>query len=101
MNSSRFYDEINRAALCKLPMLLARWLPKGRKHGCRWVALNPTRGDRHIGSFSVDMRTGQWGEFSSAAPARGGDVVSLYAYLRGVRQGEAARELAELLRVKP
>ncbi len=101
MRPSPYFETINRAALGALPMLLARWLPNGRKRGCRWIARNPTRCDRNIGSFSINIATGQWGEFSNAAPASGRDVVSLYAYLRGIRQGEAARELAELLKVKP
>jgi hypothetical protein len=93
------FERINRAALFALPLLLWRWLPDGRRCGRRWVARNPTRQDRRPGSFSVDLGTGKWGEFSGAAPAAGGDVISLFAYLRGIRQGEAARELAELLRL--
>jgi hypothetical protein len=94
------FDSINRVALGALPVLLARWLPDGKRRGSRWVARNPTRNDRTPGSFLVDVVTGQWGEFSSGSPASGGDVVSLFAYLRGIRQGDAARELAQLLQVK-
>ena len=46
-------------------------------------------------SFSVNMRTGRWADFATGD--RGGDVVSLAAYLHGLRQGEAARKLADML----
>ena len=89
------FANINRAALNALPALLLRWLPDGRRRGHEYVARNPTRDDRRPGSFSINMRTGCWADF--ADHARGGDVISLYAYLRGVRQGEAACELARVL----
>jgi hypothetical protein len=99
MKSPLDFENINRAAVGALPVLLMRWLPDGRRRGQQWVARNPTRNDRKPGSFTINLKTGVWGEFSSTAPASGGDVVSLYAYLRGIRQGEAARELAQLLRL--
>lgn len=101
MKTSLDFDGINRAAIGALPVLLARWLPDGHRHGRRWVARNPTRNDRKPGSFSIDLTTGKWGEFSNIAPAAGGDVVSLYAYLRNIGQGDAARELARLLGINP
>lgn len=96
MTKIDFY-RLNRAALDALPVLLRRWLPDGRRRGCEWVARNPTRNDRSPGSFLVNLRSGAWAEFATAAPAKGGDVVGLYAYLRSISQGQAARELAELL----
>jgi hypothetical protein len=93
------FQNINHAAMQALPILLARWLPDGKRSGCEWVARNPTRNDRKPGSFSVNLRTGKWGDF--AAGDKGGDPIALYAYLRGIRQGDAARELAQLLRVSP
>jgi hypothetical protein len=91
------FEVINRVALSALPVLLQRWVPDGRRRGREWIARNPTRDDRTPGSFSINMATGHWAEF--AADAKGGDVVSLYAYLRNIGQGEAARELAQLLRI--
>jgi hypothetical protein len=99
-SSSIDFDNINRAALVALPILVRRWAPDGRRRGCEWVALNPTRNDHSPGSFKINLRTGHWAEFADDAPAKGRDVTSLFAYLRNIRQGEAARELAELLRVQ-
>ena len=78
-----------------LAALLARWLPDGRLQGFEYVALNPTRADRRPGSFRVNVRTGRWADF--ATDARGGDPVSLAAYLSDLSQVEAARELARML----
>jgi hypothetical protein len=94
------FENINNAAMQALPVLLYRWLPDGKRCGSEWVARNPTRNDRKPGSFSVNLRSGRWAEFSGSGAAKGGDIISLYAYLRGIRQGEAAGELAELLNVK-
>lgn len=88
------FDRINRAALASLPALLARWLPDGRREGDEWVARNPRRADRRLGSFKVNMRTGRWGDFAT------GDPVSLAAYLAGIGQVEAARELARALGIE-
>jgi len=93
------FDQVNGAALAVLPSLLARWLPGGRIEGNEYVVLNPRRVDNHIGSFHVNMRTGRWADFAIAG-ARGGDVVSLAAYLGGIGQAEVARRLAAMLGVE-
>jgi hypothetical protein len=89
------FARVNAAGLAALQDLLARWLPNGRREGVEWVATNPTRTDRRPGSFKVNMRTGKWADFATGD--RGGDVVSLAAYLHGLSQGEAARKLATML----
>jgi hypothetical protein len=95
------FEAINRAALKSLPSLLRRWLPAGRQTGAEFVALNPRRvDDDRLGSFRINVRTGRWADFATE-DARGRDVVSLFAYLTGVRQVEAARRLAEMLGIGP
>ena len=89
------FEAINRAGLANLPALLRRWLPDGRLMGREYVALNPTRTDRRPGSFRINVYSGKWADF--ACDAKGGDVVSLAAYLSGTRQAEAARSLADML----
>lgn len=93
------FARINSAALPVLPSLLARWLPDGRRLGDEWIALNPVRTDQRPGSFRVNMRTGRWADF--ATDARGGDPISLAAYLAGTGQADAARALADMLGVSP
>jgi hypothetical protein len=89
------FQRINAAALAVLPALLARWLPNGHRRGHEWVALNPRRADRHLGSFSINMRTGCWADFATGD--RGGDLVSLAAYLAGTSQVDAAMRLSRML----
>jgi hypothetical protein len=72
--------------------LVSRWLPHGRRVGNEWVARNPTRVDRRPGSFKVNLRSGRWADFATGDA--GGDLISLRAYLDGIRQGEAARRIA-------
>jgi hypothetical protein len=89
------FSEINAAALLALPALCARWLPGGKRIGREFVTLNPTRVDRRAGSFRVNLQTGRWADFATGD--KGGDTVSLAAYLFGLRQSEAARRLANAL----
>lgn len=92
------FQAINAAALAALPDLLAGWLPDGKRQGGEYVARNPRRADHHTGSFRVNLRTGRWADFATG-DARGGDVVSLCAYLHSLSQLEAARKLATELGV--
>ncbi len=93
------FQEVNRAALVSLPAILERWLPHGRIEGAEYVARNPTRADRRPGSFKINLHSGRWADFATGE--RGGDVVSLGAYLGGIGQYEAARNLARMLGIKP
>ncbi|HRO59437.1 MAG TPA: VapE family protein [Burkholderiaceae bacterium] len=90
------FARIAQAALGAAERLVPGWLPNGRRAGHEWQAPNPTRHDRHVGSFSVNLTTGAWADF--ATDDKGGDLVSLYAYLfTGGNQIEAAKAVAELL----
>lgn len=89
------FDAINRDALVNLTALLRRWLPDGRLVGREYQARNPTRADRRPGSFKVNVTTGKWSDFATSD--KGGDVISLAAYLSGTGQAEAARALADML----
>ena len=61
----------------------------------KFVALNPQRGDRHLGSFKINLKTGVWADFASGD--KGSDPVSLVAFIEDCRQGEAALKLARML----
>jgi P4 family phage/plasmid primase-like protien len=86
---------IAQASLAHAEGLLHEWLPDSKRQGCEWVARNPTRSDAHLGSFKINLNTGAWADF--ATDESGGDLVSLYAYLNRLSQGQAALELAEQL----
>jgi len=93
------FEHINRAALAVLPTLLGRWLPFGQIEGHEYVVLNPKRADRRPGSFSINIRTGRWADFATGD--KGGDPISLAAFLADVSQVEAARRLAAMLHIDP
>lgn len=70
---------------------IKEWLPDGRNMHGEWTAKNPTREDNNAGSFKVNLTTGKW--VDNATDDKGGDSVSLYAYLNNKRQIESAKEI--------
>jgi hypothetical protein len=96
--SKNIFDEVNARAAGQVENLITRWFanyPKKVGNELQW--LNPTRSDNKVGSFSVNRHTGKWADFATGD--KGGDVISLYAYVHGVSQLEAARVLADELGV--
>jgi hypothetical protein len=92
------FAAINRAALANLGSVLSRLAPGGKVIAGEYVALNPRRADTRPGSFKVRFvgpRAGMWADFATGD--KGGDLISLCAYVEGVGQGEAARRLARML----
>lgn len=77
------------------PALVPELLPEGRRQGGEWWSRNPNRADRHLGSFSVSLKDGRWNDFASGD--RGGDLVSLAAFVLGSSQTDAAIWLARRL----
>ncbi|MEM7171263.1 MAG: hypothetical protein AAF530_13905 [Pseudomonadota bacterium] len=80
---------INADALQRLPAIFNRWLPDGEYRGDEYVALNPKRQDRNLGSFSVNTKSGVWCDFATGDS--GADIISLVAFLLNIGQLEAAR----------
>ncbi|MCW5713448.1 MAG: hypothetical protein KIT43_02875 [Bauldia sp.] len=89
------FNAIGDAARGRLTELVSRWLPEGRLIGREWVCRNPRRADRHPGSFKVNVATGRWADFATGD--RGGDAISLAAYLFGLSQVDAAKRVATML----
>jgi hypothetical protein len=90
------FAAINRAALARLPDVLARLLPGGRAVGTEWHtgSLRGEAGD----SLRVRLRgdrAGAWCDFATGD--KGGDPISLAAAVARVSQAEAARGLARML----
>lgn len=89
------FSAIGDAARRRLPELIRRWLPDGRLVGREWVCRNPRRADRHPGSFKINIATGRWADFATGD--RGGDAISLAAYLFGLSQVDAANRISTML----
>lgn len=86
---------LNQLALQKLPAVLARFLPGGITRGPEYIARNPTRSDRALGSFKVNLHTGRWADFATGDG--GGDIISLVAYISNTGQLEAAKLVQEMI----
>ena len=89
------FAAVKRAALARLDDILRRWLPGGRLERSEYVVKNPRRPDQRLGSFKINTRTGRWADWATGD--RGGDVISLAAFLFNLSQPEAARRLTEML----
>jgi hypothetical protein len=93
------FRRIAETARANCGAIVTQWLPRGKRQGTEWCALNPRRDDRRIGSFRINLRTGAWGDF--AIDERGGDLISLAAYLFNLSQAEAALRIAQMLGIDP
>ena len=93
------FGRINRAALANANAVVRGLLPEGRMEGHEYVARNPLRPDRRLGSFKVNISTGRWADFATGDG--GGDMVSLAAFVSGLPQRQAAIRLAESMGVSP
>jgi putative DNA primase/helicase len=91
------FNGIKEGALARSRSLLPQLVPGGRFEHDEYVALNPSRADKNLGSFKINARTGVWQDF--AIGAKGNDIISWYAHSYGLDQGEAARRIAEKLGV--
>jgi len=85
------FNHLNSQINPYILQLLRQFLPTGRVENLEYVSLNPTRSDEHLGSFRINILTGKWADFATGD--KGGDLISLWAYVKGVRQIEAARAL--------
>lgn len=62
--------------------LCRAWLPHGQLRGIEWVALNPTRNDKTLGSFQICVsgeKAGSWHDFATGD--KGSNMISLYCYI--------------------
>jgi AAA domain len=83
---------INYAALARGRTFLETLIPGGKFRSLEYIVRNPTRDDKNPGSFTINYRTGIWKDFATGDG--GSDLISLLAYVRGIGQGDAAREMA-------
>jgi len=93
------FKRINSECLPILRSLVQSWIPGGRLEGAEYVVANPTRADKTPGSFKINTNSGAWKDFASGDG--GGDCISLYAYLCGISQAEAANKISEEIRFTP
>ncbi|MBO4294450.1 MAG: hypothetical protein J5896_03280 [Alphaproteobacteria bacterium] len=92
------FAELNKAVQYNMPCLIYTLLPNGEARGDEWFALNPTRCDRHLGSFSVNTKS--WKFYDFACDEGGHGAIALYAYIKGLTYYKAAKELQAMLEGK-
>lgn len=79
------------ALLLRARDLLPQWLPGGKMSGHEYVC-GSLKGEEGR-SLSINMNTGRWADFSG--DQKGGDLISLWAAMEGIKQAEAAKDLAQ------
>lgn len=91
------FNELEIAIQPYILSLLQKWLPNGDFIGNDYCPLNPTRADKHKGSFRINCKTGQWHDF--ATNDKGVNLISLYAYINGIKNSESAEILSKELNI--
>ncbi len=79
------------ALLDRAHLLVPQWLPGGKRSGAEYVCGDLSGGEGR--SCSVNLTTGAWADFSG--DDRGADLISLYAAIHGLNQGQAAHQLMQ------
>ena len=99
MAGNDFIRTVAAAALSQFDQV-ADWLglAGGKNQGREYLPLNPKRADTKAGSFTINRDSGAWSDFATGD--KGGDLVSLCAYLTGIKQGAAADKLADFLGIE-
>lgn len=92
------FTYINQCALINASHLITQWLPNGDFRGDSYFPLNPTRDDKHKGSFVINCKTGLWSDFATGD--KGSGLISLYAYINGITPVESANILTKELNLK-
>jgi len=88
------YAAIAQQALLSALTLVERWLPGGQlKNNTEYFVRNPLRKDSKPNSFAINVVKGKWGDFATGDEGR--DLISLYAYIQGLEQWEAAIDVAD------
>lgn len=87
------FADLAAALLQRADTLVPQWLPGGKKQGYNWMCGGFEGGAGR--SLGVNLNTGAWGEF--AGDEKGGDLISLYAAIHNINNGQAARQLMDSL----
>ena len=89
-------SRVNSQLLSNGEAVLRAWL-EGERQGEHFVAINPCRDDKNLGSFKVTLATGFWKDYAVEGFS-GPDLVSLYMVLNELDEHAAVTALEETLR---
>jgi predicted P-loop ATPase len=95
MSSPIDFVRLARALLERSEHFVPQWLRNGFQRGHYWYVgdFDGAEGE----SANVNLQTGTWIDNGGSEDDRGGDLISLYARIHGLNNGQAARELMEQL----
>lgn len=77
--------------------ILEHYLPGGKVRGRDYLVLNPHRDDKHLGNLRINVDTGIGADFGEPGAPGFKDFVSVVAFARRIKPGEAAEDLARFL----
>jgi putative DNA primase/helicase len=86
------FESLASDVLSRWQNFVPTWLPGGKLVGKNYQCSDITGGNGQ--SFKVDITTGVWIDFANDS-LKGGDLISLYAAIKNMKQIQAARELSE------
>lgn len=98
-NGKLDFEGLAATLLPRAGELLTQWLPGGKPVGHEYVCGSLLGGPGD--SCKVNMNTGLWQDFATGE--KGGDLISLYAQINNIKNGDAAKQLADQVnfRVRP
>lgn len=86
------FEGLASELLAQARSVLPSWLPGGKIFGNEYVCAGLYGGAGE--SCKVNLKSGKWCDFATDN-CKGGDLISLYAAIMGIKNGEAARRLSE------
>lgn len=93
------FGTVGRAALDSIDTLLSKWFPSGVRQGVEFCI--GSAGGEAGQSLRIRLtgeKAGVWSDFSSDGEA-GSDLISLYAHIHGLTNGQACKALAEYFNI--
>ena len=91
------FPTLAQILLSRARELLFQWLPGGRFVGVEYTCSSLMGGLGN--SCKINVKSGKWCDFST--DERGGDLISLYAAINRISQGDAYKQLADINNFKP
>lgn len=85
------FGDLSASLLQRADTIVPQWLPGGKRQGKEYVCADLCGGEG--GSCSVNLETGAWADFSG--DDRGNDLISLYAAIHNLNQGQSARRIMQ------
>ncbi|QSA97506.1 hypothetical protein [Methylococcus sp. EFPC2] len=90
-----YFEAIKAAAIASLEPICRHWLPNGKCSGREWPIGDRSGADGQSLKVCLEgNKAGVWSDFASGD--KGGDAISLVAFVDGGSQGEAAAYPARL-----